>query len=212
VRNDRTRLFRGIARYGSRHPRRFCSLYGPRVRGGSGNLHAADRIRCRMTAASLLVTVELVERDPPGGDEAEEQDEGAVLGRQGPCVFTPRRNSSLSRWELNHVDGAQCLPLCLGKAEEHQQIRARFRAASPPVAVRPQGPGQFLVAGSFDRSAHGGIDQLVTSPNVLRSGSFAPCGFLYACPWRVPPEAVRQGGRCVVYVSAEECALSLFDI
>src|SRR2546422_10249446 len=147
MRSDRTCLFRGIPRYGSHHPMRSWSLYGPRPRGASAESSRGWPHPLADDRRQLLVAVELAERDLPGGDETEEQDESAVLGRQGAlCLHAA---PELLVEALDHVGGAQCLPLRLGEAEERQQLSARFvqalddaRTALPPgsLELRPGRP------------------------------------------------------------------------
>lgn len=90
----------GVPRYGSRHPMRSWSVYGPWPRGGSTESSRGRPHPLADDCGQLLcAAVELAQRDLPGGDETEEQDERTVLRSAGkaPCVFTRRRNSSLRR-------------------------------------------------------------------------------------------------------------------
>src|SRR5713101_3441236 len=87
------------------------SLYGPRPRDASAESSRGRPHPLADDRRQLLVAIELAERDLPGGDEAEEQDDGTVLGRQGALRL--HLASDLLVEALDHVSGAQRLPLRL---------------------------------------------------------------------------------------------------
>src|SRR6266511_969141 len=83
------------------------------------------------------VPIDLPQLDLPAGDQAEEQDQGGILRREGALRLHAPAEFLIEPFD--HVRGAQRLPLRLREGEEGQQLRAALVQAAPDAgtALRP---------------------------------------------------------------------------
>jgi hypothetical protein len=119
----------------------------------------------------LAAAIEAAQADLPADHEAEEQDEGGVLGRQrAPGLHAPAEFLVQS---LNDIRGAQRLPLPLRELEEREQLLATLlQAADDSGTARRPLPLEGSIGDARDRRALG-VDDAVDDDLVAR-GLAAP--------------------------------------